>query len=588
MADLRDVIGLLYRADWTRLSLTGEVRFEQNGDLIVSRDAVARTESMRRMGIRPGAPGVPAMDEDPDDERRGYHRWQAALLIAPGRRYRLEYEGDHGGHADGSDGEQVWTLRPPDPALLPPRDFGVAAGLPVPALFWPAGLLPGFTLEVSGPVTAVGRDAIAVTARPRHGAVGSITSLGPHACDRIELIVDAETGILLRREETFEGQLLTLAELTTVTMTPPEADDQARFAPPAGSRTSEDSQENQGPSGLGWEVTKNVGSLAAGGLGAWMRLSPHLPGHRPATDDNFMAAMPSPEPAPLDPGDGPPPSGDLLGLLYRSGQYDGDGPQVRDAVMRHWKDAAPVLAMVSDTFPAAGQGGFGYLIDAISQQKTVSLTTGRLRIGGHDRYRVDFSSPPPASWPVTITCDGEQRWQVYKDVTLVGPARPMTGEFASLVGSSWLLCERLSGGAEIMYQGRRGYHLRVTRGDGERPAGPATFYPLDAIVDAETGCLLRLISYDGDTPASWWELDDVSAAPADTTDPAVFRPDLPPGARVVPESGHPLADFAAAWPGLTGTAARTATEAVRRTAGAVSAARSFLDDLRGAPRPPRS
>ena len=33
--------------------------------------------------------------------------------------------------------------------------------------------------------------------------------------------------------------------------------------------------------------------------------------------------------------------------------------------------------------------------------------------------------------------------------------------------------------------------------------------------------------------------------------------------------------------GLAGTAARAAAEAVNRTAGAVSAARSFLDDLRG-------
>jgi hypothetical protein len=34
-------------------------------------------------------------------------------------------------------------------------------------------------------------------------------------------------------------------------------------------------------------------------------------------------------------------------------------------------------------------------------------------------------------------------------------------------------------------------------------------------------------------------------------------------------------------PGLAGTAARTAVEAVGRTHSAVSAARSFLDDLRG-------
>ncbi|MGH3183821.1 MAG: hypothetical protein ACRDOE_18240, partial [Streptosporangiaceae bacterium] len=206
MAGLPEVIGLLYRADWTRLSLSAEVRFEQDGDLARRRENAVRTESMRRMGFRPGSPGMPDVEQEPDAERDVYHRWHAALLIAPGRRYRLEYEGDHGGRADGSDGEQAWTLRPPDAAPLPPRGFENGPGLPVPALFRPAGLLARFTLDVGGPVTACGREAIAVTAVPRHGAVGSGTSRRPPACDRVELIVDAETGILLRREETFEGQ----------------------------------------------------------------------------------------------------------------------------------------------------------------------------------------------------------------------------------------------------------------------------------------------------------------------------------------------------------------------------------------------
>src|ERR1035441_5345575 len=218
------------------------------------RENAVRTESMRRMGFRPGSPGMPVTEQEREDERGGYHRWRAALLIAPGRRYRLEYEGDHGGRAGGSDGEQAWTLRPPDPPPLPPLGFEVVSGLPVPALFRPAGLLAGFTLDMGGPVTACGREAIAVTAVPRHGAVGSGTSLRPPACDRVELIVDAGTGILLRREETFEGQLLTLFELTTVTMSPPEADDPARFAPPAGSRPVRDPEDAPGRSGLGWQV----------------------------------------------------------------------------------------------------------------------------------------------------------------------------------------------------------------------------------------------------------------------------------------------------------------------------------------------
>jgi hypothetical protein len=150
-----------------------------------------------------------------------------------------------------------------------------------------------------------------------------------------------------------------------------------------------------------------------------------------------------------------------------------------------------------------------------------------------------------------------------------------------LVGSSWLLGERLSGGVEITYHGRRGYHLRVTRGDGAAHGGPTMFYPADAIVDAETGSLLRLIAYDGDAPAEWWELDDVTTEPGDTADPAGFRPHIPPGTRVVEESGHPLVDVAMGVPGPIGTAGRTAAEAYRRGTDAVSAARSFLDDLRG-------
>ena len=104
------------------------------------------------------------------------------------------------------------------------------------------------------------------------------------------------------------------------------------------------------------------------------------------------------------------------------------------------------------------------------------------------------------------------------------------------------------------------------------------FFPVDAIVDAETGCLLRLISFVGDAPAAWWELDDISTEPGDPDD---FRIAAPPGTRVVEETGNPFADYTATMPGLAGTAARTAVEAVSRTHSAVSAARSFLDDLRG-------
>ena len=102
--------------------------------------------------------------------------------------------------------------------------------------------------------------------------------------------------------------------------------------------------------------------------------------------------MPSPEPGPLDPGDGPLPSDDLLGLLYRSGQYDGDDPQIRGAAMRRWNDTAAVGGQMPATFRAAGHGGVGYLLDTIARNETVTLTAGRLRIGGPELYYLDYSS----------------------------------------------------------------------------------------------------------------------------------------------------------------------------------------------------
>jgi outer membrane lipoprotein-sorting protein len=118
----------------------------------------------------------------------------------------------------------------------------VGAAYPPPAeLFCPSGLLGGFTLEELGPVTVGGRGAIAVAATPRRDVLSSVPGRRSHdriSHDRIEVAVDAELGILLRRIETSGGELVTRTELTEVTMNPPEAADLARFAPPAGPAAS--------------------------------------------------------------------------------------------------------------------------------------------------------------------------------------------------------------------------------------------------------------------------------------------------------------------------------------------------------------
>jgi len=569
MVGLPELIGLLYRADWTRLSLSAELRSETDREPLPRLSRDWRGSRWYR--------AWPAERQD-----NGRYVGRGALLIGPGGRWRLECSvpgrGAEGEAAEGNDGERGWSWRPPEGGGPPPLPVKVAAAYPPPPeLFCPSCLLGGYTLEQLGPVTVASREAIAVAATPRRDVLGSRSAERSH--DRIEVAVDAELGILLRRIETSGGELVTLTELADVTMNPPEAADPARFAPPPGSHRGETLAENRGEmlSGPGWAAA----DLAAGGLGALIRHAPHLLGHGAAGEQ--PEAMPSPDPAPLEPADGSPPPDDVLDLLYRSGE-----PRDLGATARQWLDLVAMVGPVPEGLRAAGRGGLGDLLEAMTPGTTVARTEARLRVSGPDRYRLDFLSRPRRIDFTTIACDGERRWRVYQDRTMVGPAAPLRDNIAFLADSCWLLRRQLSGGAELTYRGRPARQLHVTPvpGDAEVAPGPLMTFttdamvdaPTDAIVDAETGCLLRLISYAGDTLAMWSELDDISTEPAD---PDEFRVHVPPGTRIVEETGNLITDAAAVMPGVKGTAARAAAEAVNRTVGAVSAARSFLEDLRG-------
>ena len=395
----------------------------------------------------------------------------------------------------------------------------------------------------------------------------------------LEVIVDAELGLLLSYEETFEGQRLIFTELTAVVLDPPEAAHPSRFAPPAGSRISPDPGESlrQRLSGPDRQAAKIATGLAAGGLGTLIRLTPHRPDRQNLAEADAQAAMPSAEPAALETEGGPPLPDDLLYLLYRSGENP-----AFTATLHEWQDLTAMTAQVPDWARAAGHGGVGYLVDSVDAAmhgKPVARTVARLLVSGREKYRVDYLSRSGQDRrPKTIACDGERRWQAFATQMVVGPASPPPGDIANLVDSSWLLGCRLSGGAEISYRGRRAYQLSAAKsGDGRR-AAPLPFFPADVIVDAELGCLLRLISFAGDRPASWWELSGLGTEPVPAGE---FGLDVPPGVRVVEETGNPFADAAAVMPGAAGCAVRTAADVVRRTSGAVSATRSFLDDLRG-------
>ena len=297
MAGLPEVIGLLYRADWTRLSLSAELRSETD------REPIPLPRPSRERWYR----AWPGQGQD-----NGRYVRRGALLIGPGGRWRLECpvpgQGAEGEAAEGNDGERGWSWRPPEMGDPPPLPAGLGAAYPPPPeLFCPSCLLGGYTLEELGPVTVAGRDAIAVAATPRRDALSSGPGYGfPDRIshDRIEVAVDAELGILLRWTETSGGDVLTRTELTDLTMNPPEAADPARFAPPPGSRFGEDLKETmrQKFSGPGWDAA----DVAAGGLGALIKHVPHRRGHGAAEEQ--PEAMPSPDPPPLGPADGSPPS----------------------------------------------------------------------------------------------------------------------------------------------------------------------------------------------------------------------------------------------------------------------------------------
>ena len=112
-------------------------------------------------------------------------------------------------------------------------------------LLRPSWLLTGFTLEPGEPVTASGRDALRVAATPRQGIRGR-PSAGPRALDRVEVVVDAELGILLRLEEILDGRTLRVTELTDVRVGPAPAGDDAWCQPPGGWDSVDDSPRRPG------------------------------------------------------------------------------------------------------------------------------------------------------------------------------------------------------------------------------------------------------------------------------------------------------------------------------------------------------
>src|SRR5215470_2905172 len=156
MPGKRELVALLYRADWTRLCLSGEVH---GVDPLVP-TVVTKTGAGRDDPFPPFPKAPPFEPFWPEANDR-------TLLLAPGMRYREESA--DGRRVQGCDGERVWLWS----ADLPPTvEIGVdrRPRPPHPELLAPSWLLSGYKLTIKGKVTAYGRPCVRVLATPRRAA----------------------------------------------------------------------------------------------------------------------------------------------------------------------------------------------------------------------------------------------------------------------------------------------------------------------------------------------------------------------------------------------------------------------------------
>jgi len=502
---MRDLVSLLYGADWTRLRLAAEVTTRRDFDPGQTHGPVPPPF----LGAaRAGRVWEMATDQP------GTHMGRSTLLIEPGRRYREQGED----HLSGCDGDRSWFAVRDDGGWK--AEAGGGPEPPLPPMLRPSWLLTGFTLETSGPVTVGGREALRVVATPR-------PDLWPRASaqprPRVEAIVDAGLGILLRHEEILDGRTLSVTELTGIRTDPDPADDE-HFLPPGGWDSVHGDAPRTAPHGPGRAASKLIADLAAGGIGALVRSS-RSRSFEQATQEEPEADMPPDAEPP--PADAPAVTDEVLNLLYDllHASRDRWAPGIA-ATLHQWHDIAAMLAQVPDGARRTGFGGLGHLIDAAGERVATLHTVSRLSFDGSGRYRIE-PALPAGSLPhraETLICDGERQWKLSGDDVVVRPAGPPPFEIAKLLDASWLLERGLSGGAGTLAGGRRGYRLRVAVGES---IWDRMFVPDEVVVDAELGILLRSVCHAGSGPVSRYELRDVALG-----EQGDFRADIPDGVRV--------------------------------------------------------
>ena len=491
---MTDLVGLLYRADWSRLSLTAEVSVRRDLDL----NRIRYEDEAPPPGEAEDAPPPWQLFRDFSGRVRAEREWEMAtdqlgtetqrstLLIRPGRRYREQGEDV----ASGCDGDRSWTATRKDGGWDVEADDGPES--PLPPMLRPSWLLTGHTLEAGEAVTAGGREALRAVAVPRP-QLWSRRPAGPRPLDRVEMLVDLGLGILLRHEEILDGRTLSVTELTGVRLDPDPVDDDL-LVPPGGWDSGP-----AAPGGPVWEAGKLVTDLAERGIGALVK-SWASRSFEQDTRERPVAEMP-PDPEPL-PAGGPAVTDQMLHLLHDSRDRWATGIT---ATLHYWQDMAAVLTLIPDSMRRLGFGGYGHLLDAGGERAGTLHQVFRVSFDGSGRYRIE-QALPAGGFGGTIVGDGERQWWLDKDEWLARPPGPPPHEIGKLLDPSWLLEHHLTGGAETTVGDHRGYRFAVA---ADAPMDGFPFSVDDVVADAELGILLRLVCHKDSTPAARYELRDV-------------------------------------------------------------------------------
>lgn len=516
---MTDLVGLLYRADWSRLSLTAEVSVRRDLDL----NRIRHEDEVPPPGEAEGVPPW-QLFRDFSGRLRAEREWEMAtdqlgtethrstLLIRPGRRYREQGEDV----ASGCDGDRSWTATRKDGGWNVEASDGPEP--PLPPMLRPSWLLTGYTLETGEAVTADGREALRVVAVPRP-QLWSRRPAGTRPLDRVEILVDLGLGILLRHEEILDGRTLSVTELTGVRLDPVPVDDD-RFVPPGGWDSGRDSGP-AAPGGPVWEAGKLVTGLAERGIGALVKSWASRFFERDTREQPFVEMPPDPEPLPAD---GPAVTDQMLHLLHDSRDRWATGIT---ATQHHWQDMAALLTLIPDSVRRLGFGAYGHFLDAGGERAGTLHQASQVSFDGSGRYWSQHALPA-GGFGLTIVGDGERQWWLDKDEWLAHPPGPPPHEIGKLLDPSWLLEHRLTGGAETTVGDRRGYRFAVA---ADAPMDGFRFSADDVVADAELGILLRLTCHKDSAPVARYELRDVVMGGDIRIDVPERRPDDPDNER---------------------------------------------------------